>query len=738
MRRAPNRGAAAILAGLALAAEGCSPRPAPAPPELAALAAPSMPRIVVDRDDIVVRESCRLVLRGAVADANGDGVIHVQGDGIVLDLDGGVLAGCDADTPPHERAGVGIRATGRGVVLRNGAVRGYRVGVALTAADEALVEDLDLSDNFAQRLRSTPLAEDASDWLWPHANDGGEWVRQYGAALAVDRSHGVVIRRVRAWRGQNGIILDRVEDSQVYDCDCSFLSGWGVALWRSSGNTICRNALDFCVRGYSHGAYNRGQDSAGILCFEQSSDNVFALNSATHGGDGFFGFAGKEALGEAPSPRAFATEEERLAWHHARGCNRNVLWGNDFSHAVAHGIEMTFGFDNAFVANRCAGAAICGVWAGYSQRTIVAANTFARCGDGAYGHERGGINIEHGRANAIVGNRFEGNAVGVRLWWDEDAGLARSPWVAANGAACVDNEVVGNRFVGDAVAVELSAAGRTLLALNTYEDCPVELRADVPSEAAVERATPSAPASTRPWDALQPPDLPGEAVAALVGEERMRAVMDRVRALPGSTNPVGARAALGGREAILVGPAGPYDWSGPREVFDQAVARMLADLPEGVEAAGPWTVRAFSTTADPRTDLAAFRAAAEGAPEGQVRALNLPFGARGPSDLVLQGRPALGPAIAAARLPADGFGIVATRTLLVPPGCWRVRVTSDDGVRVRLNGAVLLEDWTWHAPREAVETFALDTTAEATLEVEYFELDGHAVLRVELERCPAK
>ena len=47
------------------------------------------------------------------------------------------------------------------------------------------------------------------------------------------------VRRSRARDGQNGLILDGVQASRVYDNDFSFLSGWGIALWRSSDNTIC-------------------------------------------------------------------------------------------------------------------------------------------------------------------------------------------------------------------------------------------------------------------------------------------------------------------------------------------------------------------------------------------------------------------------------------------------------------------------------------------------------------------
>jgi len=140
--------------------------------------------------------------------------------------------------------------------------------------------------------------DDGHDWLRPHDNDAGEWAARYGAGLVVERSDAVTIRRCRARRVQNGVILDRVGGARVHDNDLSFLSGWGLALWRSSDNVISRNALDFCVRGYSHGVYNRGQDSAGLLMFEQCSRNLVAFNSITHGGDGVFAFAGREALGE--------------------------------------------------------------------------------------------------------------------------------------------------------------------------------------------------------------------------------------------------------------------------------------------------------------------------------------------------------------------------------------------------------------------------------------------------------
>ena len=66
-----------------------------------------------------------------------------------------------------------------------------------------------------------------------------------------------------------------------------FNSGIGIGLYRSSKKYHYHNRVDYNVRGYSYGKYKRGQDSAPPV-FEQSSNNVFAYNTATHSGDGFF------------------------------------------------------------------------------------------------------------------------------------------------------------------------------------------------------------------------------------------------------------------------------------------------------------------------------------------------------------------------------------------------------------------------------------------------------------------
>ena len=159
--------------------------------------------IVLDRDDTLVRESCTVrIAAPEIRDANGDGVLRIRGrdDGqrIVVDLGGGTLVG--GTGAPETLAGAGIAISGRNVTLRNGSIRGFRIGVRAEDCDGLVLEDLDASDNYAQRLRSTPWAEDASDWLYPHRNDGGEWLRDHGAAIAVRSASGACLRRITVRR----------------------------------------------------------------------------------------------------------------------------------------------------------------------------------------------------------------------------------------------------------------------------------------------------------------------------------------------------------------------------------------------------------------------------------------------------------------------------------------------------------------------------------------------------------
>ena len=402
----------------------------------------------VTSDDVLVSQSCRIVIPPdtVIEDKNNNGVIQIVASDVEIEFaERAVLRGAPHGRRPDEYQGYGIRVEGQSnVTIRGARISGFWVGLWATKTDGLTLEAVDASDNRRAFLRSTPIAEDSGDWLFPHDNDNNEWLNNYGAAIYVEDANHVVVRECTVRHGQNALCIDRVNDSKIYDNDFSFNSGWGIAMWRCNRNMVSRNACDFCVRGYSHGVYNRGQDSAGILMFEQNNDNVIAENSATHSGDGFFGFAGREALGDIG--------DHPPQWYKRRGNNDNLLIKNDFSYAPAHGIEMTFSFGNVFCGNCLRKNAICGIWGGYSQDTLIARNHMEGNGEMAYGLERGGINIEHGRNNRILGNSFWANKCGIHLWSSPAGALADKPWAKANAVESKGNVVSGNRFAHDELA----------------------------------------------------------------------------------------------------------------------------------------------------------------------------------------------------------------------------------------------------------------------------------------------
>ncbi len=162
----------------------------------------------------------------------------------------------------------------------------------------------------------------------------------------------------------------------------------------------------------------------------------------------------------------------------------------------------------------------------------------------------------------------------------------------------------------------------------------------------------------------------------------------------------------------------------------------------GALLAADWETAFFATPFDPREDAEAWAQVVSAALAGSVRrlpSLRLPFGGGGPRDLdALKPDPP-----AAAELPgADHFGTVARTRVRLPQGRWRVLTTSDDGVRVRVStqDRPVIENWTWHGPTRDAGEFTVDAAAAADpsgieIFVEHFELDGWAILELELERA---
>ncbi len=753
-----------------------------------------LPRVRVTADNTEINRSCRIEIAPGtvIADSDGNGVIHVRTSGITIEFEsgaalwGGPRPETVAEGPWDTYAGIGIRIDGaKNVTLRGASVHGFKVGILATDCDGLKIEGADLSDNYRQRLKSTPEAEDSSDWLFPHHNDKDEWTTQHGAGLSVRGAKDVVIQGVRVRRGQNGILLNRVESSKVYDNDCSFLSGWGLGLFRSSHNTISRNALDFCVRGHSEGKYNRGQDSAGILIFEQCCGNTIVENSCTHGGDGIFGFAGLEALNGEGAPAGFDFTR--------KGCNDNLFAGNDLSYAPAHGLEMTFSFGNRIFENRFVENAICGIWGGYSQGTLITRNRFEGNGGMAYGLERGGVNIEHGADNLIVGNGFINNRCGVHLWWDPHGDFESKSWGKANYRGVTGNVIADNSFVINAgqpfgrtapdrplVGVQIrDEAGGAHVAGTVYSGNT----ADIDPAIGVERLLTSGISLDAPY-------------TPAANERPAYSAM-------GQTRPVGARESLRGRDKIIMGEWGPWDHESPMlrlrsaggdahvyEVFGageeleissglkqagadgpaaiaaimdaapgsgpgtQKIIRVVPaeagsgafpyrfmvrtrgqELPlDGIIVTAAWQLSAFSwdEATDPRKGLAAWRGLAKRDDTFSVMAsaINFDYGHGGPRD-----QRWAGPLKDLAPGP-DHFGMIARARMTLGKGRWRFTTLSDDGVRVLVNGKSIIENWTWHAPTRDTGVLELPESREVEIVVEHFEIDGYAVLKLDIAPEP--
>ncbi|MFZ1371454.1 MAG: right-handed parallel beta-helix repeat-containing protein, partial [Ferruginibacter sp.] len=281
-------------------------------------------------------------------------VILITGNNITVDFNNALLQGSNDKQLPNAFYGLAVLIKGNNITLKNAKITGFKVAVMAEGCTNLKIENSDLSYNYRQKLQSNWLREDVSDWMSYHHNEKDEWLR-YGAGIYLKDCSKSVIRNNTITGGQCALMMMRSNDGMITENDFSFNSAIGIGMYRSNRNNILHNKLDFNVRGYSHGIYHRGQDSAGILVFEQCNDNVFAWNSVTHGGDGFFLWAGQTTMDTGEG-----------------GCNDNYIYKNDFSYAPTNGVEITFSRNHIIenIINGCDH----GIWGGYSWETFITGN----------------------------------------------------------------------------------------------------------------------------------------------------------------------------------------------------------------------------------------------------------------------------------------------------------------------------------------------------------------------------
>ncbi len=731
------------------------------------------------RPGMRITQSCRIKPSAYAFDAQAGldaPLMVIAGQNLEVDFQNAELGSTADITQPDLFRGLGIRVEGRNIRIRNARVRGFKIGLLALGADSLVLEQCDFSYNYRPRLRSIREREDFSDWLSYHQNDRNEWLR-YGAGIYLDSCSAVTIRHCRIRGNQNALLMTRCNGGLVYNNTFQFNSGLGIGLYRSSRNRVMHNRLDWNVRGYSHGFYQRGQDSAGILCYEQSNDNLFAFNSATHSGDGFFLWAGQSTMDSGQG-----------------GCNDNVIFGNDFSHAPTNGVEVTFS------RNRIQGNLLreCtyGIWGGYSFESVFMGNFIADC--------RTGIAIEHGQDNTIRQNYFEGDSTGIQLWarpsQPADWGYARTRDTRSR-----DTRIDRNVFLRTRTPLRISASQNiavngenlfsgyaTLLEAKEPNENFTFLRNDLYGSSAQIEGVWSLDAlrSARSLNFSHPDKQPGNPYAPL---EIPYGELAEPDSLPDGIHAGLPPDALRGRAFIIVDEWGPYDFLRPKIVLQERRELPGGGLDYNLQFFGPaghWRVirREGISWMAQETGKLPGQLHVQTEPGAEAILLELEYlGAQAVTDVfgrtVPAGQPflfrferfekkldwtmqffnlsdslaealyrwtraplplgvGLGQMPAAEKkvselyfawwgspaegVQADKFATVSTTDFDIAPGRYVLELTSDDGARLYLDGRRLIDHWDVHEP--AVDEVDVQLGGRHSLRVEHFEAGGFGTL----------
>ncbi|MGC4034466.1 MAG: right-handed parallel beta-helix repeat-containing protein [Chitinophagaceae bacterium] len=351
-------------------------------------------------------------------------LLVIEGNNITIDFKNAVLKGSNKAKNPDEFVGVAIMIrNSKNVIIKNLKVRSYKVAILARNTEGLVLDNCDLSYNYRQHLNSTQEKEDISDWMSYHHNENDEWLR-YGAAIYLRNCNKATIKNCKVTGGQNSLMMMECNDGMIYNNDFSFNSGIGIGFYKCSRNSVLYNRIIFNVRGYSDGVYNRGQDSAGILVYEQSNNNLFYKNNVTHSGDGFFLWAGQTTMDNGQG-----------------GCNDNIIANNDFSYAPTNGVEVTFS-RNVITGNRIIECDN-GIWGGYSFESRITNNKFR--------NNKRAIAIEHGQYDTIAFNIFYGDKTAINLWGrekqPEDWGYAKNRDTRSRAYILASNNFNSNETV---------------------------------------------------------------------------------------------------------------------------------------------------------------------------------------------------------------------------------------------------------------------------------------------------
>ena len=664
-------------------------------------------------------------------------IITIRGDNITVDFSGSVLQGSPVDSDPDAGIGVAIKIDGgTNVRILRANVRGYKIGILARGTRNLELVESNLSYNWKPRLYSGIDHESLMDWLSHHNNDKDEWLR-FGAAVYLSDVKGGNVRANRIVQGMEGLMLVRTDSMRIWNNVIEFNSGVGIALYRSSYNQIMHNHASYNVRGYSHGFYRRGQDSADLLLYEQSCHNIVAFNSMTHGGDGLFLWAGQSTMDTGQG-----------------GANDNLFYSNDFSYAPTNAMEATFS-RNSFIGNIAHGSEY-GLWGGYSFESTVIGNDFA--------HNRTGLAIEHGQSNVIRSNRFLEDSTAIRLWAIPEE---PSDWgyPKHRDTRSRDYEITDNVFAWNRAALRLAQTMNARVANNSF--VRVDSTVVIADSSRITAAgNDSSAAMTRLHSRdLTPPRPAWSPPRGIILPKKMA----------GGLDPANDRLAKRDRSAIIVDEWGPYDWLSPR-LWPRDTS-YLTPLPlRTLGPAGSWRVVERNNVAklssekghigdtivvtpstgsenDWRVTLE-YTGQSVMSPRGITTSKGAPYrfsysrfdpipmwniAFYALADSVEPRTPLASlhtrrldyvwyrPTIA--NVPQANFRITATSEVKLGPGSYLLRTISDDAIRVWVDDKLVIDNW---KPHESMIDTAPISSGQHKLRVEYYQVGGWVELRVDV------
>ena len=648
-------------------------------------------------------------------------LITVRGDDIILDFTG-VVMDARAESRPDSFSGIAIRILdSKNVTIKGLTAHGFKIAVYAENVDSLKLVDCNLSYNYRPRLNSRWEREALSDWLYYHDNDNDEWLR-YGGAAYLKNCDNAVVKGLEITQGFNGLMLVNCNNGLFYNNDIRFNSGLGIGMYRSSYNRVMHNRLDWNVRGYSHGKYDRGQDSAGILLYEQCSQNKIAFNSATHCGDGLFLWAGNETMDSGTG-----------------GCNDNIIYRNDFSHSVANGVEATFS-SNIIVENVLNDCRY-GIWGGYSYSSEIFGNEIKDCDFG--------IAIEHGNNIEISNNLITNTSSGIKLWERETQpagwGFAEKRNVGSR-AYTISN----NTFVNVSRALDIQRTDSVSYSDNSEHDDMSDM----------DKTSSSSPILIEPledgMDTQLESQYPRGRKYMLVNEwgpynfaypeiylRRIDEEGESVRYTTSLFGPTGNWKLLGARGLQSVNPksgATPGTLTATTIADSSTIAidleyigsKFVNQFGDTLEKGNrfPITFRRF----EPRItwSLDFYNYSDDLSPDGISEMIT---NTRSSSPAHRTTTTNIG--FTWWRSPAQGvqddkFVVIANAQFEFEPGMYSIQIESDDGVRLLIDGEPAIENWDIHTPE--VNAIVIPLSGTHLFELQYFEAGGLGVLDLTMNK----